>query len=103
MLKTIYLIKSLDNGYYKIGISKNPIKRLKQLQTGNSSLLEIVKEYKSEYANYIEKVLHRQFNSYRKEGEWFELSLDIQLTFINECKKIENNIKILKESDNIFI
>ena len=37
----IYVIKNNDN-YVKIGVSKHPIKRLKQLQTGNQSKLELL-------------------------------------------------------------
>lgn len=32
----IYLIRLSENSYYKIGITKNINKRIKQLQTGNA-------------------------------------------------------------------
>ena len=56
-MRYIYLIQSLDDGFYKIGLSKHPNKRLNQLQTGNSSKLKLVEIYQSEFANLIEKTL----------------------------------------------
>ncbi|HPC09485.1 MAG TPA: GIY-YIG nuclease family protein [archaeon] len=102
-MRYIYLIQSLDDGFYKIGLSKHPNKRLNQLQTGNSLKLKLVEIYQSEFANLIEKTLQRKYSYLRMEGEWFNLTLDIELSFLDECKKIEENIKILKESGNYFI
>lgn len=102
-MKCVYLIQSLEDGYYKIGISKNPPKRLKQLQTGNSSELKLVDSFPSEYANKIEKTLHNFLNYSRKEGEWFDIPLTEALGFKERCKKIEENIATLKNSGNIFI
>jgi hypothetical protein len=38
----VYAIREVDTGNIKLGISKNPQARLRQLQTGNSSRLELV-------------------------------------------------------------
>jgi predicted GIY-YIG superfamily endonuclease len=102
-MKYIYLIQSLENGYYKIGVSKNPQKRLLQLQTGNSSKLNLVEYYPSEYANKIEKTIHNFLSHQKKEGEWFDISLLEALSFTEKCKQIEENINILKKSNNVFI
>jgi len=102
-MEYVYLIKSLENGYYKIGMSKNPIKRIKQLQTGNSSKLKLIETYQTEYASHIEKTLHRRYSYLRKEGEWFDFSIEIEISFMNECKQIEKNITILKENGNVYI
>ena len=96
-MKSVYLIRSKETGDYKIGISKNPQKRLKQLQTGNSSELELVETYKSKYANKIEKTLHNLLSHYKKEGEWFELPLTEAMDFQSRCYDTEVNFKILDE------
>lgn len=93
----------MEDGYYKIGISKNPINRLKQLQTGNSSQLKLIESYYSDYANNIEKALQRRYSYLNKEGEWFDLSLTNEISFIDECERIEKSIIILKENNNLFI
>jgi hypothetical protein len=102
-MKYIYLIQSLEDGYYKIGISKNPNKRIKQLQTGNSSPLKLINYYKTDFAEKIEGNLHRKYKNLHKEGEWFDLSIEQEVSFIDECKKIEENIKFLIENNNPFI
>lgn len=72
----IYIIKS-DENRYKIGISNNPKKRLKQLQTGNQSTLTLI--FSEEFnctRNHllkIEKEIHQTLNiGYKKlSGEWY--------------------------------
>jgi predicted GIY-YIG superfamily endonuclease len=102
-MKSIYLIQSLENGYYKIGVSKHPNKRLKELQTGNSSELKLIDLYQSEFAYQIEKTLQRRYSYLKKEGEWFDLSIENEVIFNNECKKIEENLMFLRKSGNVFI
>lgn len=102
-MKYVYLIQSLENGYYKIGVSKNPKKRIKQLKTGNSSKLKLIETYKSDLANKIEKSLHHRYSHLKKEGEWFELSVNEESNFNNDCETIENNFNVLIEHGNKFI
>jgi predicted GIY-YIG superfamily endonuclease len=102
-MKRVYLIQSLEHSYYKIGISKHPKKRLKELQTGNSSELKLIDEYPSEFANQIEKTLQRRYSYLRKEGEWFDMGISNEATFLQECKKIEETLIILKKNGNVFI
>tara|TARA_B100000214_G_C23743328_1_gene524271 strand:- start:121 stop:417 length:297 start_codon:yes stop_codon:yes gene_type:complete len=68
----LYIVQSDVSGAIKIGRSKDPRKRLKQLQTGSPyklKLLAIVPE-----KGNIEKSLHSSFSSYKKscKGEWFD-------------------------------
>ena len=102
-MKYVYLIQSLENSCYKIGVSKDPKKRLKQLQTGNSSKLKLVESYGSDNANTIEKTLQRKYSYLKKEGEWFDLSLLNEISFKDECKKIDESYVLLKKSGNVFI
>jgi hypothetical protein len=102
-MKFVYLIFSEETGIYKVGVSKNPSKRLKQLQTGNSEKLVLKYKYESEYYNLIEKYFHSMYTPQKKEGEWFEFTLEHELRFLAECEKVEKNIKILKENQNEFI
>jgi predicted GIY-YIG superfamily endonuclease len=62
-MRYIYLIQSLENSHYKIGISNNPQRRIKELQTGNSSQLRLVEVYQSEYAEKIERALQKASGS----------------------------------------
>lgn len=99
----IYLMQSVENGYYKIGVSKNPNTRLKQLQTGNSSEMKLIESFESEYARKIETFLHNKHSHVKKKGEWFELSLNDEVRFKEECTIIESNLEYLKNQGNVFI
>jgi hypothetical protein len=72
----IYLIQKNTESIYKIGISDDPLKRLKQLQTGNSARLHLIKIFAVQDARAIEKRLHRllMFHRCSPRGEWFKLS-----------------------------
>ena len=102
-MKYIYLIQSLEDGYYKIGVSKHPKKRVKQLQTGNSSELKLVESYQSEHAHKVERALQRRYSYLKKEGEWFDIAISEEVRFLTDCKQIEDSINILKEKGNVFI
>lgn len=73
-----YLIKNKRNGYYKIGKSKNPIKREKTLQS-EEPLIQVVKIFDKN----IESILHKDYKDFRIRGEWFNLS-KIQIKYICE-------------------
>lgn len=100
-MKKVYLLRT--NNQYKIGIAKDVNKRIKQLQTGNSQEIELIDSFESEYANKIEKALHNKYSYVKESGEWFTLSVSEEVNFIKECKRIENNIKVLIECGNEFI
>ncbi len=101
-MKKVYLLKT-EGSNYKIGTSKHPEKRLRQLQTGNQETLELVGSYESKFASLIETTLHRQFSHLKRSGEWFDLSLEHEVDFIEKCKKIEETFSFLNDNDNIFI
>lgn len=63
----IYLIVCKETYTCKIGYSINPLKRLKELQTGNPFLLEVYGTINAE-SNY-EKHLHNKFNAYKINNE----------------------------------
>lgn len=68
----LYIIQSDVTGDFKIGRSKQPNKRLFQLQTGSPYKLKIILVLKG--MGHLEKQLHRQIksNSRKCKGEWFD-------------------------------
>lgn len=110
----LYLIRLGQTQLYKIGISKNAKKRIKQLQTGCPHILSIENIYTSEKAFKIENVLHNTF-SHKKagpdfeydfvllSGEWFALNIDDVIDFKITCEKIEHRLNHLKEAGNPFV
>ena len=74
----------------KIGFSKHPLKRLKQLQIGNANKLELVYAKPAKNARKIEKHLHKilwQFRS-KYKSEWFTIQPETWLlNYIDELIK----------------
>lgn len=72
--KQIYIFKNKMYPILKIGMSDNPLKRMKQVQGGAGFLLELV--YESEPVlnpTTVERLIHKELKDYRRGGEWFEL------------------------------
>lgn len=72
----VYLIRS-TSGHHKIGSSKHPKKRLKQLAaTTGPYELELIREVKMYGPECYESVLQEYFSDYHVLGEWFEFDED---------------------------
>ena len=88
--KFIYIIVNEDNNRFKIGFSKNPLSRLKSLQTGNDGKLTIYYQRKVKHYSKIESYLKLKFIEYQTIGEWY----DHQISFseiddiIYKCEKM---------------
>lgn len=91
----IYIIREEGKGRLKIGISNNPEKRLKTLQTGSAEDLTLL--YTSLVCSNsleIETNVHEHFKEYLVRGEWFSSDLEpIQI-----IKYLESQTYVL-ESD----
>lgn len=99
----VYLLTN-NNGQYKIGITKyNAKRRIKNLQTGNGDVIEVVSEFQSKFNNKIETALHNRYGTKRLKGEWFELEKEDIQNFISECQTLHNTFTFLEESNNPFI
>lgn len=97
----VYLIGESDiPNHYKIGStrSKDVNKRLKQLQTGNSSPLYIHSSFETQKPFKLEKMLHNRFKSQNMINEWFELDKSIADNFTKVCKKYQDIIDSLKNN-----
>lgn len=72
----LYLMHDTRNGYYKIGMSKEPQYRERTLQSEKPSIeLVCTKELpRRDIARTFESALHNVFAEKRIRGEWFELS-----------------------------
>tara|TARA_B100000212_G_scaffold305555_1_gene253632 strand:- start:516 stop:821 length:306 start_codon:yes stop_codon:yes gene_type:complete len=68
----LYIIQSDKTGDIKIGRSKDPKRRLKQLQTGSPHKLKLLLVIEGK--GKIEKSLHNRLQQYRsrRNGEWFD-------------------------------
>lgn len=77
----VYFIGNLQNKVVKIGFSKKPNKRLKQLQTGSPLKLKVI--YKTKGSKLKEADLQKKFSKQRTQGEWFSISGELKETLLD--------------------
>jgi T5orf172 domain len=66
---SVYFIHDRDRDQIKIGHSRDPWRRIRTLQTGNSGELYLVGVMAA--PKEIEKSIHWELYNYKKRGEWF--------------------------------
>lgn len=97
----VYLICDPINEQYKIGVTKGTIeRRIKKLQTGNSTELHVTSYYHTEYPFKLEAMLHAKYRCKNTLNEWFALSHDEVISFKKTCDELCDTINTL--SDNPF-
>ena len=94
----VYLIEDIDNKRYKIGVTKDLKKRLRNLQTGNSNQIQLLESFKSEYPFRLETMLHNKFKQFHHYNEWYELDKNSVDEFLNLCKYFNDIIIALKDN-----
>lgn len=96
----VYLLGDWEKEHmYKIGVTTGSIeRRIKKLQTGNSSEIYLVKYYETEHPFFTEARLHQRFHKEKVLNEWFELSDDDVKNFKKYCDDIEEIVKAMKNN-----
>lgn len=86
MSKKVYIAKS--KGFYKIGVSETPEKRVAQLQCGNPFRIKLLETYDvGRPSRNVEEELHKKYSNSRVRLEWFNLTnnqLDEIKKFLSE-------------------
>jgi hypothetical protein len=77
--KQIYIIECQKHGVCKIGVSDDPAKRLKSIQTGYPWPLSIRTIIESANAFAEESTIHRTYQRWRLEGEWFDICVAVDI------------------------
>lgn len=95
----VYLIQDKDQNTYKIGVTRGSTqKRLKRLQTGNSSKIELVYSVYTNYPFKLESMLHTHFKEKRGIGEWFYLNKEDIDEFLDLCFQKIDVIETMKDN-----
>ncbi len=71
----VYAIQECGTGHIKIGISKDPERRVKQLQTANSQELKLLHYVPAPNRFQDEKLAHTQTPNHIR-GEWFDCGVE---------------------------
>jgi hypothetical protein len=104
----VYLLLEVDEKgteKYKIGESKNdPELRLRNLKTGNPNDLSVLKKYYSYNYKKIERWLHKKYASQKtlSKKEFFFLEDDQVISFMEDCKKIDELVSMLLELNPFY-
>ena len=79
IITNIYFIREKGTGNIKIGSAVDIDRRLSQLQTGNSSKLEVIDVIEDVYGD-VETEIHSRLAKYRLGmGEWFSPDVEDKL------------------------
>jgi predicted GIY-YIG superfamily endonuclease len=80
----IYVIAANPSGPVKLGISNNPEKRVRQLQTGHADTLYVFHKepVEQERVKIFERLLHRDNRHMRLRGEWFNMSVEHAISYV---------------------
>lgn len=71
----VYLMRYAGTDFHKIGISKHPERRRRQIANQSGFDVELVGVWQVPSAINTESILHRHFRDRRsKRGEWFALT-----------------------------
>ena len=76
----VYVAQESTSGRYKIGISKDPERRIKELNIGNPEQLKLIHYFKSNGNKYeSETITHKMYAAHRLRSEWFDTAIDLNL------------------------
>src|SRR5262245_38436826 len=67
----VYVIHAAGTNRIKLGVSEQPLKRLRELQTGSPYQLRLIAQWPGN--RLLETTLHERLGAYRVSGEWFEV------------------------------
>ena len=81
----VYFARAASTGLVKIGISTDPTKRLRGIQTGNGEEIEIVLILPG--GRHLECKLHSRFKHQRERGEWFREEGKLLDFLADKCTK----------------
>lgn len=95
----VYYLGTTDSDVVKVGISRNPWSRVRDLQTGSSSEFVLFATMKTE--TRTEFAIHEFFKSTRTKGEWFKrsnaLNSLIDKTKAGDFQSLDDCIAFLNE------
>jgi hypothetical protein len=77
----LYVIAASDQGPVKLGISNDPERRVRQLQTGHAAPLYLFHSEPIEQA-FLERRLHKDLAHVRTRGEWFDVSVSDAISYL---------------------
>jgi hypothetical protein len=88
----VYLARN-GKHWYKIGLSKQPLKRMSSLQTGSPLEVTLIHRVFSFNPVELEKSLHEYYSAYWLRGEWFEFSRQMVNEFPSVAAELDGQLE----------
>lgn len=99
MKGSVYLLCDPSTDLFKIGMTRSCVsKRIKELQTGNSCEIHMVKKFDTSIPTYIEMSLHHHFLEKHILNEWYQLEVQDIVDFENICQHYEDIARSLQDN-----
>ena len=99
MIGTVYLLCDPSTNLFKIGMTRSHVsKRIKELQTGNSCEIHLVKKFDTSIPSYIESSLHRHFAIKHSLNEWYNLDVTDIKDFEEICNFYEDIARSMQDN-----
>ena len=95
----VYLIKTDTLNLYKVGMSKNPYKRMATLQTSMPYELTVISRIFSFDCPKLEKALHEYYAAYWMRGEWFDFPDKIVSEFEEVATSLDQELEVKQISE----
>ena len=87
----VYFMGNREAGILKIGSSRTPKSRLRELQVGCPYKLSIL--YMLPGGVKLERLLHDIYSRYKMNGEWFELKDDLRKHCLFQRSELDRYVK----------
>lgn len=79
----VYFIRAVNTRMFKVGISSDPRRRLKEMQIGSPAKLVLTRNVACSNAADVERKIHECFAKYRSHGEWFSCPIEKALSIFD--------------------
>ena len=73
-IQKLYVMYCPATSLTKIGIGYDPERRRRILENQGGNIIQLVGAWQVDNAREIEKFLHKRLASFRREGEWFDVT-----------------------------
>ena len=90
----VYLIKCQQYRFYKIGMSKNPYKRMQSLQVATPYELTVMSRVFSFNCPMLEESLHDYYSAYWMRGEWFDFPDEVVSEFEEVATSLDQKLEV---------
>lgn len=84
----IYVIRFGKTDLFKIGVSQNPKRRLKDLNAISPEPIGVLGIYKFKNVYEMEECVHDNFEEFRHRKEWFKFDLDFAKSVCSQLKEL---------------